>query len=65
MKGDLQVHSDSTDGTMSIEDMALAAKEKFGLEYIAITDHTKSLKLTNGLDEKAAARPSTQNQRDK
>jgi DNA polymerase (family 10) len=36
---------------MSIEDMALAAKENFGLEYIAITDHTKSLKLTNGLDE--------------
>jgi DNA polymerase (family 10) len=52
LKGDLQVHSNSTDGTMPIEDMALAAKEKFGLEYIAITDHTKSLKLTNGLDEK-------------
>jgi DNA polymerase (family 10) len=31
--------------------MALDAKEKFGLEYIAITDHTKSLKLTHGLDE--------------
>ena len=52
LKGDLQVHSNNTDGTMSIEDMALCAKEKFGLEYIAITDHTKSLKLTNGLDEK-------------
>ncbi|MGC1928620.1 MAG: DNA polymerase III [Candidatus Nitrosopolaris sp.] len=52
LKGDLQVHSNNTDGTMSIEDMALAAKEKFGLEYIAITDHTKSLKLTNGLDER-------------
>jgi DNA polymerase (family X) len=52
LKGDLQVHSNSTDGRMSIEDMALAAKEKFGLEYIAITDHTKSLKLTNGLDER-------------
>jgi DNA polymerase (family X) len=51
LKGDLQVHSSSTDGTMSIEDMALAAKEKFGLHYIAITDHTASLKLTNGLDE--------------
>jgi histidinol phosphatase-like PHP family hydrolase len=36
---------------MSIDDMALAAKEKFGLHYIAITDHTTSLKLTNGLDE--------------
>ena len=52
LKGDLQVHSNNTDGTMSIEDMALSAKEKFGLEYIAITDHTKSLKLTNGLYEK-------------
>jgi DNA polymerase (family 10) len=52
LKGDLQVHSNSTDGTMSIEQMALAAKEKFGLQYIAITDHTKGLKLTNGLDEK-------------
>ncbi|MGA9150328.1 MAG: helix-hairpin-helix domain-containing protein, partial [Candidatus Nitrosopolaris sp.] len=51
LKGDLQVHSDSTDGTMSIEDMALAANEKFGLQYIAITDHTTSLRLTNGLDE--------------
>ncbi len=30
----------------------LSVKDKFGLEYIAITDHTKSLKLTNGLDEK-------------
>jgi DNA polymerase (family X) len=51
LKGDLQVHSNSTDGTMSIEDMALVANEKFGLTYIAITDHTKSLRLTNGLDE--------------
>ena len=51
LKGDLQVHSNNTDGTMSIEEMALDAKEKFGLEYIAITDHTKSLKLTHGLDE--------------
>jgi DNA polymerase (family 10) len=52
LKGDLQVHSNSTDGTVSIEDMALAANENFGLQYIVITDHTKSLKLTNGLDEK-------------
>jgi DNA polymerase (family 10) len=52
LKGDLQVHSNSTDGTMSIEEMASAANEKFGLQYIVMTDHTKSLKLTNGLDEK-------------
>lgn len=51
LKGDLQVHSNKTDGTMSIEEMALNARDNFGLEYIAISDHTKSLKLTNGLDE--------------
>jgi DNA polymerase (family 10) len=52
LKGDLQVHSKDTDGMMSIQDIALAAKEKFGLEYIAITDHTKSLALAHGLDER-------------
>lgn len=51
LKGDLQVHSNNTDGQFSIEDMAFFAKEKFGLEYIAITDHTKSLKIAKGLDE--------------
>ena len=51
LKGDLHIHSDITDGTMSISDMALHARKKFGLEYIAITDHTKSLRLANGLNE--------------
>jgi DNA polymerase (family X) len=50
LKGDLQVHSESTDGTATIEEMARAARQ-FGLDYIAITDHTKSLALTGGLDE--------------
>lgn len=50
LKGDLQVHSDNSDGTATIEEMALAAKE-FGLEYIAITDHTKSLAMAGGMDE--------------
>ncbi|HEX6294530.1 MAG TPA: helix-hairpin-helix domain-containing protein, partial [Nitrososphaeraceae archaeon] len=52
LQGDLQVHSNNTDGTMSIEEMALNARDKFGLSYIAISDHTKSLRLANGLDEK-------------
>ena len=51
LKGDLQVHSNDTDGMLSIQDIASAAKEKFELEYIAITDHTKSLALAHGLDE--------------
>jgi DNA polymerase (family 10) len=50
LKGDLQVHTNNTDGKMSIGEMAHYAKE-FGLDYIAITDHTKSLKITGGLDE--------------
>jgi len=45
------VQTDWTDGDSSIEEMALAAK-KAGLEYIVITDHTKSLAMTGGLDEK-------------
>jgi len=51
IKGDLQVQTDWTDGDASIEEMAAAAKSA-GLEYIAITDHTKSLAMTGGLDEK-------------
>jgi DNA polymerase (family 10) len=49
LKGDLQVHSNSTDGTATIEEMARAAK-RFGLDYIALTDHTKSLAMAGGLD---------------
>ena len=51
LKGDLQIQTDWTDGTCSIDEMAKCA-EIFGLEYIAITDHTKSLGMANGLDEK-------------
>ncbi len=51
LRGDLQVHSNNTDGQMSIEEMAFYAKEKFGLEYIAISDHTISLRIARGLDE--------------
>lgn len=51
LRGDLQVQSDWTDGANSIEEMAKAAMKR-GLEYIAITDHTKHLAMTGGLDEK-------------
>jgi DNA polymerase (family 10) len=55
LKGDLQIQTDWTDGVNSIEEMAKTAKEE-GLEYIAITDHTKSLAMTGGLDEKKIER---------
>ncbi len=51
LKGDLQVHSNWTDGQNSICEMAEQAK-KNGLEYIVISDHSKYLAMTGGLDEK-------------
>jgi DNA polymerase (family 10) len=54
LKGDLQTQTNWTDGEDTIEDMAGAAMA-LGLEYIAITDHTKSLAMTSGCDEKKLA----------
>ncbi len=51
LKGDLQTQTTWTDGKNSILEMAEAAM-KVGLEYIVITDHTKKLAMTNGLDER-------------
>ncbi|HXV26407.1 MAG TPA: DNA polymerase/3'-5' exonuclease PolX [Candidatus Paceibacterota bacterium] len=51
LRGDLQVQTDWTDGQHSVEQMAKAAQDA-GLEYIAITDHTKNLAMTGGLDAK-------------
>lgn len=55
LMGDLQVQTDWTDGEHSIEEMARAAKAA-GLLYIAITDHTRSLAMTGGSDEKKLLR---------
>lgn len=51
LKGDLQMHTRWSDGSSTIEEMALAAK-KLGHEYICITDHTGKLAIANALDEK-------------
>ncbi len=51
VKGDCQVQTDWSDGTDSIEDMAKAA-HAHGLSYMAVTDHTQSLTIANGLNEK-------------
>ncbi len=55
LKGDLQVQTDWTDGENSIAEMAEAAR-RMGLEYICITDHTKTLAMTGGSDEKKLTR---------
>lgn len=51
LRGDLQVHSNESDGDSTIDEMAKAAKA-YGLEYIAITDHARTLRIANGLNEK-------------
>src|SRR6185312_11426014 len=53
IRGDLHMHTEATDGRNTIREMAEAAMAR-GLAYIAITDHSKNLAMTNGLDDKRA-----------
>lgn len=50
LKGDLQVHTNWTDGNNTIIEMAEAAK-RAGLEYFAITDHSRTLGIARGLNK--------------
>jgi DNA polymerase (family 10) len=49
LRGDLHAHTDDTDGTEPAEAMVEAAR-RAGLEYVAITDHSKYLGATRGLN---------------
>lgn len=49
IRGDLHAHTDWSDGTASIADMATAAKER-GYAYLAITDHSRRVTVAHGLD---------------
>jgi DNA polymerase (family 10) len=53
IRGDLHMHTNATDGYNTIREMAEAALA-VGYSYIAITDHSKNLAMTNGLDDKRA-----------
>jgi DNA polymerase (family X) len=53
VRGDLHMHTTETDGRATLEEMAGAARER-GYDYIAITDHSKALAMSNGLDEARA-----------
>jgi DNA polymerase (family 10) len=50
IRGDVHMHTFESDGVNSIREMAEAAITR-GLEYIAITDHSKNLAMTNGMDD--------------
>ena len=54
LKADLQMHSVYSDGHSTIRDMAVKAIE-LGHEYIAMTDHSKGLKIAGGMDEDTLA----------
>lgn len=53
IQGDLHMHTTASDGKNSIAEMAEAAIQR-GLQYIAITDHSKNLAMINGLDDERA-----------
>ena len=53
IRGDVHMHTSESDGVNSIREMAEAAIAR-GLEYIAITDHSKNLAMTNGMDDTRA-----------
>jgi histidinol phosphatase-like PHP family hydrolase len=54
-RGDLQMHSEWSDGSSSIAQLAERA-QGLGYEYIAITDHSKGLKIAGGIDERELAK---------
>jgi DNA polymerase (family 10) len=53
IRGDVHMHTTETDGRATLEEMAEAARA-MGYGYVAITDHSKSQAMNNGLDEKRA-----------
>jgi histidinol phosphatase-like PHP family hydrolase len=55
LKGDLQMHTEWSDGASSLAEMAAGGMER-NYRYIAITDHTKGLKIAGGIDEKRLAK---------
>jgi histidinol phosphatase-like PHP family hydrolase len=57
VRGDLHMHSTWSDGSGTIAEMAAAGRQ-LGYEYIAITDHSKGLKIASGIDEAAIAEQS-------
>ncbi len=51
IKGDLHVHSTWTDGAYTIQQIIDYVKKHYKYEYIAITDHSKAVRVAHGLDE--------------
>jgi DNA polymerase (family X) len=55
IRGDLQTHTTASDGKSTLEEMAQAAQDR-GYAYLAVTDHSPHVSVTQGLDADALAR---------
>jgi DNA polymerase (family 10) len=55
LRGDLHAHTRATDGRNTLKEMALAAKAA-GLEYLAITEHSRRVAMAHGLDPQRLAK---------
>jgi DNA polymerase (family 10) len=55
LRGDLHAHTKATDGRNTLREMALAARA-LGLEYLAITEHSRRVAMAHGLDPQRLAR---------
>ena len=55
LQGDLHVHTSATDGHNTLLEMAIAGRSH-GLQYLAITDHSRHLTVARGLDPLRLAR---------
>jgi DNA polymerase (family 10) len=51
LRGELHSHTTDTDGRDRLADMAMAARRR-GLSYLAVTDHSRFLRMVDGLDER-------------
>ena len=54
LQGDLQMHSTYSDGSLSIQEMAMHALD-LGYSYVAMTDHSKGLRIAGGMSEERVA----------
>lgn len=55
LRGDLHAHTKATDGRNTLREMALAARAR-GLDYLAITEHSRRVAMAHGLDPQRLAR---------
>lgn len=51
IKGDMQMHSDWSDGSMNIEELAKFVLKNYRYDYIVLTDHSKSERIAGGMNE--------------